>query len=90
LHIIITATYSIYEVALILLLELQFAFKVVLPAKQDPEVSAMMQKPISITKIPLLVPIVQEAGWASELVWMQRLKENLLPLSQIQPRSSSP
>jgi hypothetical protein len=35
------------------------------------------------------VPIVQEAGWAPEPVWTQRL-ENPLPLSGIEPRSSSP
>jgi hypothetical protein len=29
------------------------------------------------------VPIVQEAGWAPEPVWTQRLEENLLPLPGI-------
>jgi hypothetical protein len=33
------------------------------------------------------VPIVQEAGWAPELVWTQRLEENPLPLLEIEPRS---
>jgi hypothetical protein len=33
------------------------------------------------------VPIVQEAGWAPEPVWTQRLEKNLLPLSEIKPRS---
>jgi hypothetical protein len=37
-----------------------------------------------------MVPIVQEAGWASESVWTQRLEENSLPLSRIKPRSPSP
>jgi hypothetical protein len=32
------------------------------------------------------VPIVQEAGWASEPVWTQRLGENPLPLPGIEPR----
>jgi hypothetical protein len=36
------------------------------------------------------VPIVQEAGWAPEPVWTQRLEENPLPLSGIEPRPSSP
>jgi hypothetical protein len=33
------------------------------------------------------VPIVQEAGWAPEPVWTQRLEENPLPLPGIEPRS---
>jgi hypothetical protein len=33
------------------------------------------------------VPTGQEAGWAPEPVWTQRLEENLLPLSEIEPRS---
>jgi hypothetical protein len=36
------------------------------------------------------VPIVWEAGWAPEPAWTQRLEENALPLSEIEPRSSSP
>jgi hypothetical protein len=36
------------------------------------------------------LPILQEAGWAPEPVWTQRLEENPLPLSGIEPRSSSP
>jgi hypothetical protein len=35
------------------------------------------------------VPIVQEAGWAPEPVWAQRIEENPLPLPGIEPRSSS-
>jgi hypothetical protein len=35
------------------------------------------------------VPIVQEAGWVSEPVSTQRLEENPLPLSGMEPRSSS-
>jgi hypothetical protein len=36
------------------------------------------------------VPIVQEAGWASEPVWTQRLEgKNPLPLPGIEPRSPS-
>jgi hypothetical protein len=35
------------------------------------------------------VPIGQEAGWAPEPVWTQGL-ENPLPVSGIEPRSSSP
>jgi hypothetical protein len=31
------------------------------------------------------VPIVQEAGWAPEPVWTQRLEENSLPLLGIEP-----
>jgi hypothetical protein len=41
---------------------------------------------------PLPVPTVQEAVWASELVWTQRLEEkskNHLSLPDIEPRSSS-
>jgi hypothetical protein len=34
------------------------------------------------------VPTVQEAGWASEPVWTQRLEKNNLPLPGIEPRSS--
>jgi hypothetical protein len=33
------------------------------------------------------VPIVQEAGWAPEPVWTQRIEENPLPLPGIEPRS---
>jgi hypothetical protein len=33
------------------------------------------------------VTIVQEAGWAPEPVWTQRLEENPLPLPGIEPRS---
>jgi hypothetical protein len=33
------------------------------------------------------VPIVQEAGWAPEPVWTQRLEENLFSLSGIEPWS---
>jgi hypothetical protein len=33
------------------------------------------------------VPIGEEAGWASEPVWTQRLQENPLPLPGIEPRS---
>jgi hypothetical protein len=33
------------------------------------------------------VPIVQEAGWAPEPVWTQRLEENPLPPPGIEPRS---
>jgi hypothetical protein len=34
------------------------------------------------------VPIVQEAGWAPEPVWTQRLEEkSSLPLPSIEPRS---
>jgi hypothetical protein len=33
------------------------------------------------------VPIVQEAGWAPEPVWTQRLEEKSLPLKGIEPRS---
>jgi hypothetical protein len=33
-----------------------------------------------------LVPIVQEAGWASEPIWTQRLEEKS-PLPGIEPRS---
>jgi hypothetical protein len=33
------------------------------------------------------VPIVQEAGWAPEPVWTQRLEEKSLPLPGIEPRS---
>jgi hypothetical protein len=33
------------------------------------------------------VPIVQEAGWASEPVWTQRLEEKSLPLPGIEPHS---
>jgi hypothetical protein len=33
------------------------------------------------------VPIVQEAGWAPEPVWTQRLEEKSLPLPEIEPRS---
>jgi hypothetical protein len=36
------------------------------------------------------VPIVQEARWAPELVWMPRLEKNPLPLSGTEPPSSSP
>jgi hypothetical protein len=35
------------------------------------------------------VPIEQEAEWAPEPVWTQRLEENPLHLSGIEPRSSS-
>jgi hypothetical protein len=34
------------------------------------------------------VPIVQEAGWASEPVWTQRLEEKFFVLPGIEPRSS--
>jgi hypothetical protein len=37
----------------------------------------------------LPVPIKQEAEWASELVWTQRLEENPLPLPGIESLSSS-
>jgi hypothetical protein len=37
-----------------------------------------------------LMSIVQEAGWAPEPVWKQKLEENPLPLSGIEPQSSSP
>jgi hypothetical protein len=33
------------------------------------------------------VPIVQEAGWAPEPVWTQRIRKNPLPLPGIEPRS---
>jgi hypothetical protein len=33
------------------------------------------------------VPIVQEAGWAPEPVWTQRLEKNSLPPPEIEPRS---
>jgi hypothetical protein len=33
----------------------------------------------------LPVPIIKEAGWASELVCTQRLEENPLPLLGIEP-----
>jgi hypothetical protein len=33
------------------------------------------------------VPIVEEAGWALEPVWTQRLQEKSFPLSRIEPRS---
>jgi hypothetical protein len=33
------------------------------------------------------VPIVQEAGWAPEPVWTQRIEENSLSLPGIEPRS---
>jgi hypothetical protein len=33
------------------------------------------------------VPIVQEAGWAPEPVWTQRIEEKPLPLPGIEPRS---
>jgi hypothetical protein len=33
------------------------------------------------------VPIVQEAGWAPEPVWTQRLEEKYLPPPGIEPRS---
>jgi hypothetical protein len=33
------------------------------------------------------VPSVQEAGWALEPVWTQRLEEKSLPLPGIEPRS---
>jgi hypothetical protein len=37
------------------------------------------------------VPIVQEAGWAPEPVWTQRLEKKILsPLPRIEPRSPSP
>jgi hypothetical protein len=36
------------------------------------------------------VPIGEEAGWASEPVWTQRLQKNYLPLPGIEPRSPSP
>jgi hypothetical protein len=35
------------------------------------------------------VPIVQEAGWAREPVWTQRLEEKSLSLPGIEPRSPS-
>jgi hypothetical protein len=35
------------------------------------------------------VPTGQEAGWAPELVWTQKLVKNPLPLPGIEPRSSS-
>jgi hypothetical protein len=35
------------------------------------------------------VPIVQEAGWTSELVWTQRLQEKSLVLPGIEPWMSS-
>jgi hypothetical protein len=34
-----------------------------------------------------LVPIAQEAGWASEPVWTQSYRQNLLPLREIEHRS---
>jgi hypothetical protein len=36
------------------------------------------------------VPVVQEAGWAPEPVWTQRIEKNPLPLPGIEPRSTSP
>jgi hypothetical protein len=33
------------------------------------------------------VPIVQEAGWAPERIWTQRLEEKSFPLPEIEPRS---
>jgi hypothetical protein len=36
------------------------------------------------------LPIVQEAGWFSELVWKQRLEEKSFASAGIEPRSSSP
>jgi hypothetical protein len=33
------------------------------------------------------VPIVQEAGWAPEPVWTQRVEKNPFPLPGIEPRS---
>jgi hypothetical protein len=38
----------------------------------------------------LLVPIEQEAEWAPEPVWTQRLEGNPLPLSGVKPWLSSP
>jgi hypothetical protein len=35
----------------------------------------------------LSVPKVQEAGWASELVWTQRQEEKSLPLPGVEPRT---
>jgi hypothetical protein len=36
------------------------------------------------------VPIEQEAGWASDLVWTQRLEEETFASAGIKPRQSSP
>jgi hypothetical protein len=36
------------------------------------------------------VPIVQEAGWAPEPVWTQRIEEKSFAPAGIEPRSSSP
>jgi hypothetical protein len=33
------------------------------------------------------VPIVQEAGWAPEPVWTQRIEEKSFALPEIEPRS---
>jgi hypothetical protein len=36
------------------------------------------------------IRIVQEAGWAPDPVWTQRLEKNLFPLPGIEPRSPGP
>jgi hypothetical protein len=43
----------------------------------------------SASRPAAFTPVGYEAGWASELVWTQRLQENPLPLPGFEIRSSS-
>jgi hypothetical protein len=53
------------------------------------EVSGQLHAPATLYPREMTpIPIVQEAGWASELVWTQRLGKNPMSVPGIEFRSS--